>query len=142
MIEIKLERKTSGSEIIKDLEDTYGSLHRLQRIVKRNPKDAKAYYDLDDWNYYKNHLEEEVIETDILLRDKFLFDKVEMDILNSIKEKKPKNLTELATLVDKNISNILPKIDRLEEEGLLKIKKGNKNSKIPLLNYNKMEIVI
>jgi len=142
MIEIKLKRKTSGAEVVKELESVYGTKQRLERIVERNPKDAKAYYDLDDWNYYKDHLDEEIIEEDILLRDKFLFDKVEIDILNSIKEKKPKNLTELAKLVDKNISNILPRVDKLEKEGIIKVKEGNKNSKIPLLNYDAIEIAI
>nr|WP_302578490.1 MarR family transcriptional regulator [Methanobrevibacter arboriphilus] len=142
MIEIKLKRKTTGAEIVGDMKDTYGSIARLEKIVERNPKDAKAYYDLNDWNYYKDHLEEEIVETDILLRDKFLFEKVEIDILNSIKEKNPKNLSQLAKLVDKNISNILPTINKLEKEGIIKIKEGAKNSKIPLLNYDAIEIAI
>ncbi|KZX14834.1 MarR family protein [Methanobrevibacter cuticularis] len=142
MIEIKLKRTTNGEEIIKELEAVYGTKQRLERIVERNPKDAKAYYDLDDWNYYKDHLDEEVTEEDILIRDKFLFDKGEIDILNSIKENNPKNLTELAKLVDKNISNILPTVDKLEKEGLIKIEKGNKNSKTPILTYDAIEIAI
>ncbi|KZX15682.1 HVO_A0114 family putative DNA-binding protein [Methanobrevibacter filiformis] len=142
MIEIKLKRKTNGEKIIKELEAIYGTKQRLERIVERNPKDAKAYYDLDDWNYYKDHLDEEVTEEDVLIRDKFLFDKGEIDILNSIKENNPKNLTELAKLVDKNISNILSTIDKLEKEGLIKIEEGNKNSKIPILTYDAIEIAI
>jgi predicted transcriptional regulator len=140
MIEIKLTKKTNGKEIIEEMKNIYGSIERLEKIVNRNPKDAKAYYDLDDWKYYKDHLNEEIVETDVLLRDSFQFDKIELNLLDVIKNKKPKNLSELSKLANKSITNILPKINNLKKEGLIELKKGNKNSKVPIAIYDKIEI--
>jgi hypothetical protein len=88
MIEIKLIKKTNGKEIIEEMKNVHGSIERLEKIVNRNSKDAKAYYDLNDWKYYEDHLDEEVVETDVLLRDSFQFDKIELNLLDIIKNKK------------------------------------------------------
>jgi len=142
MIIIKLIRETYGADIVKKMEDTYGSVAKLERIVERNPKDAKAYYDLDDWKYFANHLDEKIEETDMLIKNNFTFSKIEMDLLDLIKNDNPHSLRELANLANKDVSNILPKINNLEKEGLISLKEGHKNSKIPVLNYDKIEIAI
>jgi len=142
MIKIKLIKETNGKEIVKGYEKIYGSIDRLKRIVKRNPNDKKAYYDLDDWKYFKVHLDEKVKETDVLNKENFTFSKIEIDILDAVKNKHPSSISELAKFVNRKSGNILDKVYKLEKEGFVNLKSGAKNKKTPVLKYDKIEIII
>jgi predicted transcriptional regulator len=62
--------------------------------------------------------------------------------MHSIKNNKPKSVSELAKLVNKKTSTISNKVNLLEKEGLIELKEGSKNRKIPTVNYDKIEIAI
>lgn len=51
-------REITGEELIHDLERTYGSINKLEKIYDRNPENMKIYMDLDNWKYYSTNLEE------------------------------------------------------------------------------------
>ncbi|RBQ22920.1 hypothetical protein ALNOE001_13090 [Candidatus Methanobinarius endosymbioticus] len=63
-------------------------------------------------------------------------------MLNTIKQEKPQSIRELPKILHKDISSVQPKVKNLANEGLIKIKDGNKNSKIPYLNYDEINLVI
>lgn len=65
-----------------------------------------------------------------------------MEILNTIKHKHPKSIKQLAEFLDKDISTIHSKVKKMNSDGLLTLKEGNKNNKIPVLNYDKIKITI
>ncbi|MCL2114952.1 MAG: hypothetical protein FWH29_01890 [Methanobrevibacter sp.] len=60
--------------------------------------------------------------------------------MDFIKNQKLQSIRELARFLDKDIIIIHPKIKELEKQGLIELKEGVKNSKIPYLNYDKIEI--
>jgi predicted transcriptional regulator len=45
-------------------------------------------------------------------------------------------------MIHKDITTVQKKINNLEKEWMIELKKGSKNSKIPVLNYDKIEIAI
>ena len=44
--------------------------------------------------------------------------------------------------INKDVSNIQPKVKKLEEEGLIKFEEGIKNSKIPYLIFDEIKLEI
>ncbi|MDR1819716.1 MAG: hypothetical protein LBR15_05650 [Methanobrevibacter sp.] len=55
-------------------------------------------------------------------------------------KKKPQSIRELARLINKDVATVQPKVKTLNEKGFIGFKEGNKNSKIPYLNFDKIEI--
>lgn len=51
-------------------------------------------------------------------------------------------MRDLAILINKDVANIQKKIKNLEKEGLIILKEGSKNRKIPVVNYDKIEIEV
>ena len=92
------------------------------------------FTDLGAWKYYLNHPDETIKWTTTLFTEDLVISDVEMKLLSLIKHNNPKSIRELAKLMKKDISSVQPKIKNLEKEGLLKLKDGVKNSKIPYLN--------
>ncbi|MGL6297639.1 MAG: MarR family transcriptional regulator, partial [Methanobacteriaceae archaeon] len=79
---------------------------------------------------------------EIIITDNVNIGENEIQILNIIKNDKPKSVREIALKIKKDPANINNKINHLAEEGLISFKKGLKNSKIPVLKYDKIEIAI
>ncbi len=139
---ITLIRNIKGSELIQEFEKTYGSLNRLQKLHERNPENMKIYMDLDDWKYYLDHPDEVIEDGKTVITDKLTLGKLEMELLNFIKNEKPQSIRELARLIHKDISTVHPKVKQLEKEGLIEFKDGPKNKKIPVISYDKIEITV
>ena len=66
----------------------------------------------------------------------------DLDILNAIKHENPKSIRDLANKIDKDVSNVQPKVHRLANNGFISLKKGRKNSIIPYLNYDTIRLEI
>jgi hypothetical protein len=139
---ITLIRKITGKELIKDFENTYGSLKRLEKLHERNPNNMKIYTDLDDWRYYLEHPREEIEDGKTIITDRLTLGKIEMELLNFIKHQHPQSIRELARMIHKDVRAVQPRVNKLAEEGLIEFKPGPKNSKIPQLNYDKIEIEV
>jgi DNA-binding MarR family transcriptional regulator len=142
MITIKMTKKTTGKGMIKYFEKTYGSIERLERIIKRDSENMLAYYDLDDWKYFIEHPNEEVEDGKTIFTEDLNLGKIELELLNFIKNNNPQSIRELAGLIRKDVSNVQRKVKKLEKEGLVRFEEGNKNSKIPIVEYDKIEIAI
>ena len=138
---ITLIKKLTGQEYIIQMEETYKSITELEKLFNRT-NNMKFYVDLENWKYYKNHLDEEIELSESLITDKLTLNDLDFIIFNSIKHDKPKSIRDLANKINKDVSNIQPKIKRLEEEGFIKFESGSKNSKIPFLTFDEIKLEI
>ena len=138
---ITLIKKLTGQEYIIQMEETYKSITELEKLFNRT-NNMKFYVDLENWKYYKNHLDEEIELSESLITDKLTLSDLDFIIFNSIKHDKPKSIRDLANKINKDVSNIQPKIKRLEEEGFIKFESGSKNSKIPFLTFDEIKLEI
>ncbi len=142
MIEIKLTRKIKGKNLTKEYEEVYGSIKKLENIFKKGKGDMKLQMDLENWKYFLEHPDEEIEQDKIIFTYKTKISMIDLELLNFIKYEKPKSITELAKYLEKDVANVQRKVDTLKKEGFLELEKGNRNSKIPVLNYDKIEIEI
>jgi len=69
MIKIKLIRKISGKKLIQEFEEKYGSIDNLKKIFKEGKGDMKMELDLEDWEYFQKHPEEEMEQRVLLYND-------------------------------------------------------------------------
>ena len=138
---LTLHKKQTGKEFIREMEKTHGSIHEMTKKVERT-NNMMFYSDLEAWKYYLNHPEETIKRTTTLFTNDLVLSDVEMKLLSIVKHDKPTSIRELAKLMDKDISSVQPKVKNLEKEGLLRLKDGLKNSKVPYLNYDTISIAI
>ncbi|MEE1134552.1 MarR family transcriptional regulator [uncultured Methanobrevibacter sp.] len=138
---ITLVKKQTGYEFIKEMEETYNSINELEKLFKRT-NNMKMYVDLENWNYYRDNPDEMIEITESLITNKLSLSDLDLTILNTIKHEKPRSIRDLANKINKDVSNIQPKVKKLEEEGFVKFKTGNKNSKIPYLTYDEIKLEI
>lgn len=136
-----LVKEESGRKFIKEMEKTYGSIEELEKLHKRT-HNALMYVNLENWKYFLKHPDEKIKRGETKFIDKINLGDTEMEILNTIKHKHPQSINQLAKLINKDISTTHSKVKKMNNQGLLSIKEGNKNSKIPILNYDKIEIGI
>lgn len=141
-MKITLIKTITGEKLIQELEETYGSLDRLERLQDRNPDNMKVYTDLDDWKYYQDHLDEIIEETKGIVTEKLTLGTLEMEMLNFIKYKKPESIRELARMIHKDVRSVQPRVRKLEKQGLIQFKEGPKRKLMPILNYDKIEIEV
>ena len=142
MIKIRLIRELTGKRLIKDFKRKYGSIESLERAFNRDSENVKLHMDLEDWEYYNDNPNEKIKETEIIYADKSKIDTFELELMGFIKNEHPKSVSELAKIAKKDLSSVQKKVQILNDNGLIELKKGNKNSKIPIINYDKIEIAI
>jgi hypothetical protein len=138
---ITLIKEQYGKEYIKEMEDTYKSIQELEKILKTT-NNMLMRVDLENWKYYLKHPDEKLTRGKAIFVEGLYLSDLEMKLLNHIKHDSPKSISSLSRLVNRDMSTIQPKIKRMKEAGLIHFKTGLKNSKIPVLNYDKIEIEI
>ena len=138
---ITLVKKQTGLEFISEMEDTYKSINELEKLFKRT-NNMKMYVDLENWRYYKENPDETIETTESLVTNKLSLSDLDLIILNTIKHEKPRSIRDLANKINKDVSNIQPKVKKLEKEGFIKFKDGIKNSKIPYLTLDEIKLEI
>ena len=138
---ITLIKKQTGQEYIKEMELTYESISELEKLFKRT-NNMKMYVDLENWRYYKKNPDEMIEVTESLITNKLSLSDLDLIILNTIKHEKPKSIRDLAKKINKDVSNIQPKVKKLEEDGFIRFETGVKNSKIPYLTFDEIKLEI
>ena len=138
---ITLIKEQTTKEYDKKMKEKYGRIEKLETLLEKTPKNI-LYADLENWKLLLENPEEPIRQEEIIITDKISIGENETQILNIIKNEKPKSIREIAIKIKKDPANITNKINLLAEEGLISFKKGLKNSKIPVLNYDKIEIAI
>ena len=142
MIEITLIREFKGKDLVNEFEKQYGSMDKIKRVFERGKGNAKLKLDLEDWKYFLKHPNKEVRETKVIYTENPEITMKDISLISFIKNQKPKSIKELADLAKRDISTIQRKVTILENEGLIEIKEGTKNRKVPIFNFDKMEIAI
>jgi len=141
MIKIKLIREIKGEEYVKEMETLYNTPENLKKIVEET-EDMKLELDYDDWVYFKDHPEERLKQTHMLYDYKGL-SATDLELLDTIKNDKPQSLTEIAKIMNKDVSSIQRNVNKLKEDGFIELKEGNiNNMKTPVFNYDRIEIAI
>ena len=138
---ITLIKKQRGHEVLKDYEKKYGSIREVERLYKETANPI-FLVDYENWKYFKDNPDEELESGITRVTNKLTLTDTELEILDFIKNENPKSIRELARFLNKDIKTIHPKIKELEEEGLIELKKGTRNRKIPYLNYDEISISI
>ena len=138
---ITLVKKQSGIEFVEEMENTYRSIEEAEKLFKRT-NNMKVYVDLQNWKYYQHNLNETIKTSESLVTNKLSLSDLDLIILNTIKHENPKSIRDLANKIDKDVSNIQPKVKRLEEDGFIKFENGSKNSKIPYLTFDEIILEI
>ena len=138
---ITLVKKQTGLEFISEMEDIYKSINELEKLFKRT-NNMKMYVDLENWRYYKENPDETIETTESLVTNKLSLSDLDLIILNTIKHEKPRSIRDLANKINKDVSNIQPKVKKLEKEGFIKFEEGIKNSKIPYLTFDEIKLEI
>ena len=138
---ITLVKKQTGQEFIEEMEETYKSIDELEKLFKRT-NNMKLYVDLENWKYYRYNLDETIKTTESLVTDKLSLSDLDLIIFNTIKHEKPRSIRDLAKKINKDVSNVQPKVKKLEEEGFIKFESGSKNSKIPYLTFDEIKLEI
>ena len=123
------------------MEEQYNSIEELEKLFERT-NNMKFYVDLENWNYYKDNPTDTIEYSESLVSNEIKLSQLDLSILNVIKYEKPKSIRELALLLDKDVSNIQPRIHKLKDMGYIQLKNGNKNNKIPYLNYDLIKVEI
>ena len=143
MIKIKLSRTIKGKNLTKEFEEEYGSLKELEETVKTGKGNMKLESDLEDWEYFLENPEEEYTQEITIYDEKPSFSRTDLEILNIVKNEKPKSITDLANMMDKDTGNIRKQVNKLKEKGIIGLEEGKiNNMKTPVFNYDKIEIAI
>ena len=120
---ITLIKNQSGSEFVRDMEKQYGSLQKIRTAYEKT-NNMKLLVDMENWEYYQEHPDGTVELSESLVTDNISLSKLDLMLLNVVKHKHPKSIREVAKLIDKNVSNIQPRLKKLEEEGFIQFKKN------------------
>jgi DNA-binding MarR family transcriptional regulator len=138
---ITLTKKQNGKEVLKEFENKYKSIKELERLYKETANPL-FLVDYENWKYFKDNPDEELESAVTRVTNKLSLTDMKLEILDFIKNENPKSIRELARFLNKDIKIIHPKVKELEDEGLIELKEGSKNSKIPYLNYDEITIAI
>jgi predicted transcriptional regulator len=138
---ISLIKEETSQEYNEKMVNKYGSIENLEKILNET-KRTILHVELENWKYLTENPKERIKIEKILITDNLNLGENEVKLLNMIKNEKPKSIREIANKINKDPANTTYKINQLAKEGLINFKKGLKNSKIPVLNYDKIEIAI
>lgn len=131
-----------GSEFVHKMEEKYGQMSNLERLMGRDPENVLYPLDMEDWLYHLEHPEATVTESETIFLKDLKIDMRDLKLLDTIKNEHPRSIRNLALILDRDIKSIQPRVKRLADEGLLKLERGPKNAKKPVVNFNKIEIEI
>jgi predicted transcriptional regulator len=98
--------------------------------------------DLENWEYYIKKPNEELTEGKTIFVENLNLGDLEFELLQSIKNDSPTSISDLAKKINKEVSIVQKKVKILEQADLIGFKNGTKNRKIPIVNYDKIEIAI
>jgi DNA-binding Lrp family transcriptional regulator len=138
---ITLIKTQKGHEVVKEFIEKYKNMENLEKLYK-DTGNPLFLVDLENWDFLKDNPDETLDSMEIKIINNLVLTEIELKILNLVKNEHPKSIRELARFLEKDIKIVHPKIKSLEKTGLLELKNGAKNSKIPVMNYDKIEIAI
>ncbi len=139
---LKLVKELKGSEFVQKMQEKYGDMGNLERLMARDPENVLYPLDKEDWLYHLEHPEATVKESETIFLKDLKIDMSDLKLLDVIKNEHPRSIRDLARILEKDIKSVQPRVKRLADEGLLKLEHGPKNAKKPVVNFTKIEIEI
>lgn len=129
-------KEQTSSEFINEMKKKHGSMKQLEKEIQKT-HNALDIVDLDSWKYLIKNPNETIKKTHTKLTNNVKT--LDLDLLDIIKKKHPESIKELAKLINEDINTIKPKIEYLNETGLIEFKK---DTKIPVVNFDEITIAI
>lgn len=140
MMQLKLVRHTRGWEYVQNLEDRYGTREDLERLIKMDPENFLYHLDLEKWHNYQKHPQTVVEERETIFLTDPQIHLLDLKLLEVIKKEKPTSLRDLSSILEEDLETIQHQVQRLSQEGLLKLEPGPDRGKIPVVDFEKIEI--
>lgn len=143
MIKIKLSRIIKEKNLTEEFKEEYTLIKDFGQILEKGKGNMKLESDLEDWEYFLEHHEEEYTQETIIYDEKPSFSITDLEILKLVKNEKPESITELVVIMNKDSGNIAKQVNKLKEKGLIGLEEGKiNNMETPIFNYDKIEIAI
>jgi predicted transcriptional regulator len=98
--------------------------------------------DLENWNYFLENPNETIEKGEALVTNNINLTQLDFEVLSAIKYNNISSIRDLADKMHKDVKTIQPKVHKLSENGFIQLIDGNKNSKIPILNYDEIRLEI
>lgn len=139
-MQLKLVRHTRGWEYIQNLEDRYGTREDLERLIEKDPENFLYQLDLEKWRYYQEHPQAVVEERETIFLQDPSIGLWDLKVLEVIRKEKPTSLRDLSSILEEDPETIQHQVHRLAREGLLKLIAGPDQGKMPVVDFEKIEI--
>jgi len=134
-------RKIKGKYLIKEYEQKYGSLKKAKEQFEKKPWHATRTRPRRMGILPRSPRGRTRARTFNICSSRIF--RTDLEILDMIKNEKPQSLAELSELVNKDISTVQRKVNKLNKEGLVELTGCNiNNAKIPSFKYDTIEIAI
>lgn len=119
MIKIKLSRIIKEKNLTEEFKEEYTLIKDFGQILEKGKGNMKLESDLEDWEYFLEHHEEEYTQETIIYDEKPSFSITDLEILKLVKNEKPESITELVVIMNKDSGNIAKQVNKLKEKGLI-----------------------
>ncbi|MCK9152287.1 hypothetical protein [Methanobacterium alcaliphilum] len=139
-LKIQLMRKIKGKQLVMELQTEYGSIYKLEKLYDEDVDNLKLYTDLEDWKFYSENPEDILEDGKTIISDELDLGKLELQLIEIIKEKNPSSINELTEMIDSSIGFIFPKIYKLADWDVINLIPGQKKTLKPVLKYH--EVII
>ena len=137
---ITLIKRQTGTDVIEDLIEKYGSKKELERLFNQT-NNVELLIDLENWNYFLENSNEIIEKGEALVTNKINLSQLDFEVLSAIKYNEITSI-RAADKMHKDVKTIQLKVHKLSENGFIQLIDGNKNSKIPILNYDEIKLEI
>lgn len=134
-------KKQKGTDVIEDLIQKYGSKKELECLFNQT-NNMEMLIDLENWNYFLENPNETIEKGETLVTDKINLSQLDFEALSAIKSNNIESIRDSADKMNKDVKTIQPEVHKLSENGLIKLIDGNRNSIIPVLNYDEIRLEI
>jgi len=98
--------------------------------------------DLENWNYFLENPNETIEKGETLVTNKINLSQLDFEVLSTIKYNKVTSIRDLDNKMHKDFKTIQIEVHKLSKNGFIRLINGNKNSKIPILNYDEIKLEI
>jgi len=141
-MKLKLIRYTTRGELIKNLEDRYGSRDNLKTLIKKDPENFLYHLDWETWQHHQENPRALVEESETIFLRNQQIGLHHLNLLKVIKKEKPNSIDNLSSILNQDPEEVKKQVQILAQEGLLKLVPGPDGDEIPLVDFKKIEIEI
>ncbi len=138
-MKLKLVRQLKGSEVIRNLNVKYGSVDNLKELIKKDPENFLYQHDLENWLLYQKHPHRVIEERETIFLNYSEIRRSDLKLLEIIKKQNPSSISKLSAILNQDLEEVQPQVQRLAMDGLLKLVPGPQDDERPVVNFVKIE---